>query len=152
MELNHGGVKTMSAVEFRSLLHTIRQLSLRLEACLNRAAALHGLTAAQAQVLAYVLEHCDGVCATEMYRATGLSKPSISALVKKLKGKGYVYTKNAENDDRQKLIFATPQGEALGHSIQRTLKQLQAKICNGLDLEELRALQALQHKMLLNVS
>ncbi len=87
----------MSAVEFRSLLQTLRQLSIRLEACFNRAAALHGLTAAQAQVLAYVLEHSEqGVCATEIYRVLGLSKPSISALVKKLKGKGYVYTKNAE--------------------------------------------------------
>ena len=81
----------MSAVEFRSLLQTLRQLSIRLEACFNRAAALHGLTVAQAQVLAYVLEHSEqGVCATEIYRVLGLSKPSISALVKKLKGKGYV--------------------------------------------------------------
>ena len=135
----------MSAVEFRSLLQTLRQLSIRLEACFNRAAALHGLTAAQAQVLAYVLEHSEqGVCATEIYRVLGLSKPSISALVKKLKGKGYVYTKNAENDDRQKLIFATPQGQ--------TLAQLQTKICSGLKTEELRALQSVQHKMLLNVS
>ena len=116
----------MSAVEFRSLLQTLRQLSIRLEACFNRAAALHGLTAAQAQVLAYVLEHSEqGVCATEIYRVLGLSKPSISALVKKLKGKGYVYTKNAENDDRQKLIFATPQGQALGKIIGQTLAQLQ---------------------------
>ena len=140
----------MSAVEFRSLLQTLRQLSIRLEACFNRAAALHGLTAAQAQVLAYVLEHSEqGVCATEIYRVLGLSKPSISALVKKLKGKGYVY---AENDDRQKLIFATPQGQALGKSIGQTLAQLQTKICSGLKTEELRALQSVQHKMLLNVS
>ena len=140
----------MSAVEFRSLLQTLRQLSIRLEACFNRAAALHGLTAAQAQVLAYVLEHSEqGVCATEIYRVLGLSKPSISALVKKLKGKGYVYT---ENDDRQKLIFATPQGQALGKSIGQTLAQLQSKICSGLKTEELRALQSVQHKMLLNVS
>lgn len=140
----------MSAVEFRSLLQTLRQLSIRLEACFNRAAALHGLTVAQAQVLAYVLEHSEqGVCATEIYRVLGLSKPSISALVKKLKGKGYVYT---ENDDRQKLIFATPQGQALGKSIGQTLAQLQSKICSGLKTEELRALQSVQHKMLLNVS
>ena len=143
----------MSAGEFRSRLQTRRQLSIRLEACCNRAAALHGLTAAQAQVLAYVLEHSEqGVCATEIYRVLGLSKPSISALVKKLKGKGYVYTKNAENDDRQKLIFATPQGQALGKSIGQTLAQLQTKICSGLKTEELRALQSVQHKMLLNVS
>ena len=143
----------MSAVEFRSLLQTLRQLSIRLEACFNRAAALHGLTAAQAQVLAYVLEHSEqGVCATEIYRVLGLSKPSISALVKKLKGKGYVYTKNAENDYRQKLIFATPQGQVLGKSIGQTLAQLQTKICSGLKTEELRALQSVQHKMLLNVS
>lgn len=142
----------MSAVEFRGLLQTMKQLSIRLEACLNQAAALHGLTAAQAQVLAYVLEHSEeGVCATEMYRALGLSKPSISALVKKLKGKGYVYIRNAENDDRQKLILATPQGRALGKGIFQTLKQLQAKICSGLKTEELRALQSVQHKMLLNV-
>ena len=140
----------MSAVEFRSLLQTLRQLSIRLEACFNRAAALHGLTVAQAQVLAYVWEHSEqGVCATEIYRVLGLSKPSISALVKKLKGKGYVYT---ENDDRQKLIFATPQGQALGKSIGQTLAQLQSKICSGLKTEELRALQSVQHKMLLNVS
>lgn len=143
----------MSAVEFRSLLQTLRQLSIRLEPCFNRAAALHGLTAAQAQVLAYVLEHSEqGVCATEIYRVLGLSKPSISTLVKKLKGKGYVYTENAENDDRQKLIFATPQGQALGKSIGQTLAQLQSKICSGLKTEELRALQSVQHKMLLNVS
>ena len=131
-------------------MQTLRQLSIRLEACFNRAAALHGLTVAQAQVLAYVLEHSEqGVCATEIYRVLGLSKPSISALVKKLKGKGYVYT---ENDDRQKLIFATPQGQALGKSIGQTLAQLQSKICSGLKTEELRALQSVQHKMLLNVS
>ena len=52
----------------------------------------------------------------------------------------------------RKMIFAKPQFQALGKSIGQTLAQLQTKICSGLKTEELRALQSVQHKMLLNVS
>lgn len=142
----------MSDQEFFHLLHTTRQLNIRLEMYLNQAISGQGLTAAQAQLLLYILRSGEnGVCATEIHHALRISKPSVSALVKKLKEKGYVTTQASLSDDRQKIIVATDSGKKMTQSIRKTMTGLQKRICTGLEKQELAELQYLQEKMLLNV-
>ena len=93
------------------LIQENRQINIQLEQSGNRAMAQKGLTAIQAHILLYILDHSDrGISLTDIHREFGYSMAALSGLVKRLREKGYVRVEPCAQDDRRKLLFGTGKG------------------------------------------
>ena len=116
------------------LIQENRQINIQLEQSGNRAMAQKGLTAIQAHILLYILDHSDrGISLTDIHREFGYSMAAMSGLVKRLREKDYVRVEPCARDDRKKILF-------------------QNQLYSGFSPEELATLDRLQKKMLRNLS
>ena len=111
----------MASFDQERILRDNRRISIQLEQIVNNAVAPWGLTAAQTQVLLHVLRHSDrGTTLTQIHREFGYSMPALSAIIKRLKDKGFIRSEHWEGDDRRKLLFATPSALALQQRLDRS--------------------------------
>lgn len=135
------------------LIQENRQINIQLEQAGNRAMAQKGLTAIQAHILLYILDHSDrGISLTDIHREFGYSMAALSGLVKRLREKGYVRVEPCVRDDRRKLLFGTHKGEEVREFLDRTLIFAQDQLYRGFSAQELTELDRLQKKMLHNLS
>jgi DNA-binding MarR family transcriptional regulator len=83
----------------------------------------------------------DGLRLTEMAAASGITKPSMSALVEALETRGYVARLPDPRDQRAQLIQLTDRGWRLGEAAQKAVQrveQLWAERLGRRDVEVLR--------------
>ena len=130
-----------------------RQIHIQIEQMGNRAMAQKGLTATQAQVLLYILNHAEqGVSLTDIHREFRYSMAALSELVKRLREKDYVRVERCARDDRRKLLLGTEKGKEVRAFLDRAISETQDQLYSGFSQEELAALDCLQKKMLRNLS
>ena len=130
-----------------------RQIHIQIEQMGNRAMAQKGLTATQAQVLLYILNHAEqGVSLTDIHREFRYSMAALSELVKRLREKDYVRVEPCVRDDRRKLLLGTEKGKEVRAFLDRAISETQDQLYSGFSQEELAALDCLQKKMLRNLS
>ena len=130
-----------------------RQIHIQIEQMGNRAMAQKGLTATQAQVLLYILNHAEqGVSLTDIHREFRYSMAALSELVKRLREKDYVRVERCARDDRRKLLLGTEKGKEVRAFLNRAISETQDQLYSGFSQEELAALDCLQKKMLRNLS
>lgn len=130
-----------------------RQIHIQIEQMGNRAMAQKGLTAIQAQVLLYILNHAEqGVSLTDIHREFRYSMAALSELVKRLREKNYVRVERCARDDRRKLLLGTEKGKEVRAFLDRAISETQDQLYSGFSREELAALDCLQKKMLRNLS
>ena len=130
-----------------------RQIHIQIEQMGNRAMAQKGLTATQAQVLLYILNHAEqGVSLTDIHREFRYSMAALSELVKRLREKNYVRVERCARDDRRKLLLGTEKGKEVRAFLDRAISETQDQLYSGFSQEELAALDCLQKKMLRNLS
>lgn len=95
-------------IDENRLVHDNRLISIKMEQLANSALAASELTAVQAHILQYILNHSEfGTTLTAIHREFDCSMGSLSCILKRLREKGYIRMECCESDDRQKLIFAT---------------------------------------------
>ena len=74
--------------DLRRMARKNRQISIQLELLANRALAQTGITAVQADVLLFILNHAEeGTSLTDIHQAFGYSMAAISSLLKRLREK-----------------------------------------------------------------
>ena len=84
--------------------------------------AQKGLTAIQAHMLLYILDHSEpGISLTDIHREFGYSMAALSGLVKRLREKDYVRVEPCARDDRKKLLFGTDKGEEVREFLDRAI-------------------------------
>ncbi len=143
----------MASFDQERILRDNRRISIQLEQIVNNAVAPWGLTAAQTQVLLHVLRHSDrGTTLTQIHREFGYSMPALSAIIKRLKDKGFIRSEHWEGDDRRKLLFATPSALALQQRLDRSSDQVRQQLCRCFTPQELYDLDRLQRKLLSSLS
>ena len=121
------------------LIQENRQINIQLEQSGNRAMAQKGLTAIQAHILLYILDHSDrGISLTDIHREFGYSMAAMSGLVKRLREKDYVLVEPCAREAREFL--------------DRAICEAQNQLYSGFSPEELATLDRLQKKMLRNLS
>ena len=97
------------------LIQENRQINIQLEQAGNRAMAQKGLTAIQAHVLLYILDHSErGISLTDIHREFGYSMAAMSGLVKRLREKDYVRVEPCARDDRARSCLARTRGRRPG--------------------------------------
>ena len=140
-------------VDRSTMVRDNRQISIRLELVANKWIAQEGLTAAQGQVLLYILQHSDvGSSLTSIHQEFGCSMAALSGLLKRLREKGYVRVEPCARDDRKKILFGTDKGKEAREFLDRAICEAQNQLYSGFSPEELATLDRLQKKMLRNLS
>jgi DNA-binding MarR family transcriptional regulator len=130
-----------------------RQINTQLEQILNRSLAAADITGVQAHTLLHILG-CSGggTSVTELHRATGHSKATISHLIKQLRQKGYVCVSPCLEDDRCRLLSGTEKGARVQEFLARSIREAEDVLYQGFSPQELSTLDRLQKKMLHNLS
>lgn len=143
----------MTEIDRNRMIRDNRRICIQMERCANSSLAREGITAVQAHILLYILNHSDqGTSLTAIHREFGYSMAALSGMLKRLREKGYVRVEHCAGDDRCKLLFGTEQGEQIRESLDRAICSVQGRLYDCFSPEELRMLDRLQTKMLQNLS
>ncbi len=96
-----------------------------------------------------LLEHPDGLTATELAAKTAVDRSLVSREIADLQKRGYIEI--TENGDRRKKYNArltlTPDGVALGHRIRTVAVDIQNRMDEGIGEEELASFYATLEKL-----
>ena len=130
-----------------------RQFHIQMEQIESRIMAQKELTAIQALVLLYVLDHSEqGVFLTDIQRKFHSSMAAMSELVKRLREKGYIEVRSCPGDERRKILSGSRMGKEVREFLNHEIEEMPDQIYSGFSPEELRTLDRLQKKMLRNLS
>lgn len=93
-----------------------------------------------------------GTYITELCREVGISKATLSVLVKKLREKGYLCFRENPGDVRKKMILPTEKLNEEGAEFLRQAERLETEICGALEPGETQRLWELENKILTGLS
>ena len=112
-----------------------------------------GISGIQVYFMVYILRHHPkGTYITELCREIGISKATLSVLVKKLREKGYLCFRENPEDIRKKKVVPTKKLTAEGSELLRQAEQMESGICGMLNGKEKQRLCELEHKILKGLS
>ena len=130
-----------------------RQIGIQLELQANRIMAGRELTGAQGRMLLYILDHSEtGTSLTQIHNAFGYSKAALSAILKRLREKGYVRVEHCAGDDRRKILFGTEKGLQVQEFLDHSFREAFDRLYRGFSPPELSLLDQLQKRVLHNLS
>ena len=139
--------------EPEELIFLIKKIGLNLSARLELSLKSKDLTVVQVYYLVYLLRHHpEGTYLTELSHEIGISKATLSALVKKMKVKNYLYFHENPHDIRKKKILPTKKLLTEGNGFLREAGQMEAQILSVLDQQEKIQLRNLERKLIRQLS
>ena len=131
------------------LIFKMKKLGQQMTAQLELNLSGKGMTGVQVYFMVYILRHHPkGTYLTELCRETGMSKPTLSALIKKLREKDYLYILADPDDVRKKKVLPTEKLAAEGEGFVRKAEQMETRICSVLDQQEKSRFGSLEEKLL----
>ncbi len=134
------------------LVYIMKKVGLNLTAQIDCCLGNQELSGVQTYFLVYFLRHHpEGTYLTEVCHETGMSKATLSALIKKLRGKGYLCFREIPGDIRKKQILPTERLLTEGGELMEKTKQMEEEVCSALSQEEKRQLWVLEQKVLLKL-
>ena len=89
-----------------------------------------------------------GTYLTELYHEIGVSKATLSAMIKKLIKEGYLYFQENPEDIRKKKVLPTEKLMADKEEFLKRARQTEDKICSALNCQEKMKLRELEQKIL----
>ena len=73
----------------------------------------------------WALRKNNGMAQKEIAKKLGITPPSMTVMIKKLEGEGYIVKKQDEKDQRMTRIFITEKGKEIAHHMESVLKTLE---------------------------
>ncbi len=137
--------------DFRTeeLLFMVRKISMDLTAQIELCFKSENMSGIQAYFMVYILRHHpEGTYLTELSHEIGVSKSTLSALIKKLREKGYLYFLADPDDVRKKKVLPTAKLIAEGDKFMEKADQMESEICSALDRKEQTQLWDLEQKLI----
>lgn len=132
------------------LIFMMKKLSLNMTAQLELNLKNKSITGVQVYFLVYILRHHPkGTYLTELCREIGVSKPTLSALIKKLREKGYLNFEEDPADVRKKKVLPTEKLLAEGDRFIEKAGRMESEICSVLNRQEKVQLMNLEEKLLM---
>ncbi|HIR14555.1 MAG TPA: MarR family transcriptional regulator [Candidatus Choladousia intestinavium] len=111
------------------------------------------ISGVQVYFMVYILRHHPkGTYLTELCREIGVSKPTLSALIKKLRGKGYLFFQENPEDIRKKKVLPTVKLFEEGKEFLKKAGRMEEEICSTLNVQEKIQLWELEQKILRHLS
>lgn len=131
------------------LLPMLRKISRGLNAQMEMHLKNADISGTQMYLLVYILKnHPQGTYLTQLCHETGVSKPTLSVMIKKLKENGYLCSGENPGDIRKKKVLPTEKLKKEGNAFIQKVDGLEAEICRVLDREEKAQLWLLEQKLL----
>lgn len=131
------------------LLFMIKKICLNLSAEMEHRLKNKNITGVQVYFLVYILRHHpQGTCLTDLCREIGISKATVSALIKKLREKDYLCFYEDPDDVRKKRILPTEKLISEGNEFLKKADQMEEEICSIFDRKEKRDLWNLENKLI----
>ena len=131
------------------LLYLIRRISLNLTEQLELNLKYGNISGIQVYFLVYILRHhSEGTYLTELCREMGVSKSTLSTLIKKLRIEGYLCFQENPEDIRKKKVLPTEKLRAEREELLRKAEQAEKEIRGALDGREWEQLCMLEQKLL----
>ena len=137
--------------DFRAedLLFMMKKISLDLAAQMDQCLKNSEMTGVQVYFLVYILRHHpDGTYLTELYHEIGVSKATLSALIKKLKGKNYLCFLEDPEDIRKKKILPSEKLLNEREGFLQETERMETEILSVLDRQEQIQLKNLEEKLI----
>lgn len=132
--------------------HQLRQLNTYLNQYgKEHMKSLH-MTSAQNMLLVYLLsEKKEKYCLTEISAELGLTKATVSAMLKALKKNGYLEISADHADERKKKIVLTDRALEKEEEIKECLRIRTERMLEGITDRELQSLEEILDKMIKNL-
>lgn len=137
--------------DFRAeeLIYFMKKIGLDLAALMDCCLRNDELSGIQVYFLVYLLRHhSEGTYLTELCRETGMSKATLSALIKKLREKDYLYFRERPEDIRKKEVLPTKKLLKESEEFFIYTRQMEDEVCGALSQEEKMQLWGLEQKVL----
>ena len=130
-------------------LYLMRRISLNLTEQLELNLKDGNISGIQVYFLVYILRHHpEGTYLTELCREIGVSKSTLSVLIKKLRIEGYLCFQENPEDIRKKKVLPTEKLNAEKEQFLQKALQAEKEICGALDGREWEQLCMLEQKLL----
>lgn len=130
-------------------LYLMRRISLNLTEQLELNLKDGNISGIQVYFLVYILRHHpEGTYLTELCREIGVSKSTLSVLIKKLRMEGYLCFQENPEDIRKKKVLPTEKLNAEKEQFLQKALQAEKEICGALDGREWEQLCMLEQKLL----
>lgn len=137
--------------DFRAeeLLHMMRRISQNLTEQLELSLKDKDISGVQVYFLVYILRHHpEGTYLTELCREVGVSKSTLSTLIKKLRMEGYLCFQENPEDIRKKKVLPTEKLLAEKKMFLKKAGQVESEICGVLSRQERIQLWKMEQKLL----
>lgn len=141
--------------DFRTeeLLFMTRKIGLDLTAQIKLCFKSENMSGVQAYFMVYILRHHpEGTYLTELSHEIGVSKSTLSALIKKLREKGYLYFQENPCDVRKKKVLPTEKLKTECNAFLQKAEKMETEICSVLSRQEKTQLWELEQKLLAQLS
>jgi len=109
-----------------------------------------GLWRGQPAILGLLWEQ-DGRTQGELVAALGLRPPTVTKMLRRMEGSGFISRAPDPDDRRLVRVYLTPAGRAIREAVDAIRRQLAQESLAGLSEEELRLLGGLLRRMCLNL-
>lgn len=136
----------------RDIIWILKETELALNRYDRELLHIGDLTPAENHLLEYFLGHeKQDLCATDLHLIFGISKPTVSALLKSLKQKGYLQIEILPQDERKKRILLTAKAYGVRDQIKTVLHARQDSLCRGISAQEIALLKKILEKLIANM-
>lgn len=126
-----------------------RRLCFCTESALDKRLYEDGLTTSQCYLLYYIwTHHREGTFTTNLHKELGVSKATISGILKRLRKKGYLDVETCAADERQKKLIPTSKLEMVSNRLEAAIRMTENVIYEKLSEQEKNMLRMLEQKAL----
>ena len=131
----------------------IKQINNVFEKELNEKVKKLGLTSSQCAVLDYLFHTSkDEISQRDVERHLSLKNPTVTGLLKRLDGKGYILCVPNAKDKRKKNIYLTEKAYDIQRRMEAERRKLDRELTRGMSKREVDALMRNLEKLLYNVA
>ena len=141
--------------DFRTedIIFMIRKIGLDLTTQIELCFKNENMSEIQAYFMVYILRHHpEGTYLTELSHEIGVSKSTLSALIKKLREKGYLYFQEDSCDVRKKKVLPTEKLKSEGRVFLQKAEEMEKEICSVFSDQEKAQFRELEQKLLAHLS
>lgn len=136
--------KVVSIQTKQEIIKLNKDISIFFDKYMDMRAEKFGLTASQGIILLYIANRPAGVNVSELKKSVDTSKSTVSAVLKRLCGKGFITLETLENDNRQKRIVPTEKALRVKNSLIHEFDVVAEELFGGFSSEELELICRLQ--------
>lgn len=131
--------------------HSIKKLHFLMDQLMNRKLQELELTSAQGHVIGFLRHAKEPPCARDLETAYGLSHATVSGILSRMEGKGFIGQQPDPRDRRVKRICLMDKGTACSESIHRHIVESEGIMAEGFSPQELEQFRAYLRRAISNL-